>query len=253
MKKLIIFALLVMPFVAQAQRLEIYEDERGNDYLGLYAYGLQRDIVKTNDEMRASVNEAGITRRHHTTKGNEDRIGSEGYNANPEVSFAFLIAPYNVDVNGQHTSNVNETMTWTKASGWDSSIDDVNCNFEVGDSGPGAGDSPIAARPTGCAAYQGADGLDAQGEWRLPTQREIQIMFTIMEQATAFVESGEVETEILSGKYWTSTEFCVSGGATVWNAWYLNNFNGFTEYTPRGSSVSYFARCVKDLYLPINE
>lgn len=248
MKKFLVILAIIFPLVASAQRMELYVYNNYN-YLSLYAYGLPREVVKTNAEMRAALSNGdgtGVMLRHHTTKGVDQAFTSEGYNANEKMSFALLIAPYIINADGEHTSTANDDceMTWEEASGLVSSNGTYIENPE----------------PTGCAAYKGPGGIDKAGDWRLPTQRELQMMFTVVEQAIELLSSGVVDGEAATGTYWTSTEF-YSGYSTSSNdleyidtadkVWTVNNSTGQTahEYPTSKGMI----RCVRDIYETINE
>ncbi|MFI3281530.1 MAG: hypothetical protein R3Y44_06115 [Rikenellaceae bacterium] len=251
MRRLALLILLITPLVASAQRMEVYTYNSFN-FLSLYSYGLQRSVVKTNAEMRASQmngDGTGVTKRHHTTKGVDERIGDAGYNANEKITFAFIASPYNVDINGQHTSSTSDVMSWSEASGWDTSIDVGAGEYYDITTGVGVGVSTLAETPTGCAAYRGMNGTDKEGEWRLPTQREMQVMFTVIEQALGYIQSGEVESEVLDGIYWTSTEFYASGAPGY--GWSISTITGFPLYELK--TERRMVRCIKDIYETINE
>ncbi len=248
MKKILTVLAILFPLVASAQRMEVYVYNNYN-YLSLYAYGLQREVVKTNAEMRASLSNGdgtGVMLRHHTTKGVDQAVTSEGYNANEKVPFALLIAPYIINAKGEHTTTSAEdcVMTWEEASGL---IADGNGYIE----------NP---EPSGCAAYKGPGDNDKPGDWRLPTQRELQMMFTVIEQAIELLSSGVVDGEAATGTYWTSTEFSSTyeEGSddleyidTTDKAWTVNNSNGQTTHGyPTDKNI---IRCVRDIYETINE
>lgn len=246
---------MVIPFVASAQRIELYT-YNSFTYVMLRAYGLQRDVVKSNAEMRASQMNSdgtGVMRRHHTTKGFDERIGADGYNANDKISFAFIVAPRNVRADGSETSTKDENngdlITWAEASGWDTSLNTATGEALDTFTGLGTGESILASKPTGCAAYRGMNGTDKMGEWRLPTQREIQVMFTVIEQSMGYIYNKEVDHEIIQGIYWTSTEFFDS--TSVFKAWSISSITGRPNYDEK--SKKRMARCVKDIYETINE
>lgn len=250
MKKIVLIIFALIPMLATAQRMELYT-YNSSTFIALYAYGLPREVVKTNDEMKASQmngDGTGVVKRHHTTKGLDERIGDDGYNANDKISFAFIIAPYNIDINGEHTSSGETTLTWSEASGWDTSMDSQYASEDYDTTtGIGTGESILADTPTGCAAYKGINGKDKPGDWRLPTQREIQVMFTVIEQSLDYIVSGDVTHEIISGNYWSATEFYDYGS----KAWSISSITGRPSYDSK--SLTHMARCVKDIYETINE
>ncbi|MFR9650637.1 MAG: hypothetical protein SNG35_01250 [Rikenellaceae bacterium] len=259
MRPILYIILVIVPMLSFGQRMEIYTYESFK-YIALYAYGLQRDVVKTNAEMKAAQmngDGTGVMRRHHTTKGFDERIGNEGYNANDKISFAFMIAPRNVDVDGTETTKA-VLLTWAEASGWDTSLNSGSGEYYDTATGVGVGESILATEATGCAAYRGMNGKDNPGDWRLPTQREIQIMFTVIEQSLGYVASGEVDHEIIEGVYWTSTEFYSSDAPG--SAWSISSITGQPIYDKKdninaasGVNENRMARCVKDIYETINE
>ncbi len=261
MKKILILFLFIAPLMVEAQQLKIYTDSDGYNYFALYAYGLPREVVKTNQEIKDSkFGDTGIMRRHHTTKYDDAGIGSEGYNANQKLSFAFLIAPYNVDANGDPImpGMYQSEISWYDASGWDVSIDTELKPDPWGVmrlSSCLKTESVAKASPTGCAAYQGLSGEDTPGTWRLPTQREALVMFTIMEHALTMQGANEVPNLIINGKYWTSTELKTSAN---WKVWYVDSTEGKVIHSEKLDAASNypgaFARCVRDIDNdPINE
>lgn len=137
MKKIVLFILFIFPIFAIAQRVEVVavnkltgEVRRSTScdvdtedlYIAIFAYGLPRDIVRTNAEMRSSIYSGGdsgykvssvsstssntnvgyigaygVTQRHHTTKGLDEPITPNGYTAtgtgydvNHKISFGAL-------------------------------------------------------------------------------------------------------------------------------------------------------------------
>ncbi len=254
MKRILLVILLIAPILCYGQRMEVYTYNSFN-YLALYAYGLPRSVVKTNAEMRESTTNGdgtGIMRRHHTTKGVDDALGDDGFNANKKLSFAFMASPYNVNRFGKHTSTTDQEgdlMTWSEASGWDTSIDVIAGEYTYITSGVGEITYDIAETPTGCAAYKGMNDTDKEGDWRLPTQREIQVMFTVIEQALVHIQSGDVVSEVLDGVYWTSTEFF--SVANYGQGWSISNITGQPQ-DERKTELR-MTRCVKDIYETIND
>lgn len=251
--------MMIAPIYAVAQRIEVYTDANNQNikYLAVYAYGLPREVVKTNDEMRSSMfessdgSQAGVIRRHHTSKGIDEVIGSEGYNGNQKLSFAFVVAPHNVDSSGNHTQETWATSSWSQASGWDTTLDTELANELYLENAVGEGASTLASTPTGCAAYAGPNGGE-QGQWRLPTQREMLMMFTVIDQAVELIRGWSTEEySIVSGDYWTATELNPGGGTSAWKAWYVSNITGFTTHDAK--TKGYLTRCVKDIYETINE
>ncbi len=259
------------------RKTTVTEDE--DLYIAIFAYGLPRDIVHTNSQMSSSVyggdiyrgyditqpstttggyiGAHGVTQRHHTTKGVDHEITPDGnaangtgYDVNHKIAFAYLIAPYNVDSNGDPDEDSSEMLNWCVASGWDEALLSESAYTHSGDGiGVGKGDSKLATTPTGCAAYTGIGGKDNPGTWRLPTQRESQVMFTIIEYAMQLNVQYGIENTMAAGDYWTSTELFASGAN--WKAWANSSTSGSVANDEK--SLSHFARCVRDIYYKVNE
>lgn len=278
--------------VAMAQRVEVVAVNQGTGevtrkstaadgedlYIAIFAYGLPRDIVRTNAEMRSSIysgetyagavtidyeNPAngyigayGVTQRHHTTKGLDRAIsdGTNGYNVNHLVSFAYLVAPYNVNANGEVDTSSTVELDWFTASGWSDAVvatpASMSGTLNSDGIGTGVGASTLSDDPSGCAAYKGVGGEDPEGTWRLPTQREAQVMFTIIDQAIELNAAHSVGGAIVAGDYWTSTEF-IEG--TSWKAFANSSISGNMFHDENNTSTLNFARCVRDIYFKVND
>ncbi len=248
-------------------------------YIAIFAYGLPRDIVHTNSQMSNSIyggsiysgfgitppsittggyiGAYGVTQRHHTTKGVDYEITPDGnaangtgYNVNHKIAFAYLVAPYNVDRDGNPDKESTEMLNWCVASGWDEALlNELAYTHSSDGIGVGKGASTLATTPTGCAAYRGIGGKDNPGTWRLPTQRESQVMFTIIEYAIALNVQYEIENTMAAGEYWTSTELFASGAN--WKAWANSSTSGSVANYEKSSLL--YARCVRDIYYKVNE
>lgn len=163
-------------------------------------------------------NNTGATIRHTVNNGNGSNI-----NVNSKLPFHILIAP--TDVSG--------TLTWSEAMGFSNENNsNLNATF-VGSSKQG-----------GCATYVPEPGDDFPGYvglntgWRLPTQRELQLMWLLHDAIDQAFLPGYPKRNKLSGTYWSSTE----EGATT--AWYFN-FDGPAS-TKAAKTTQYKVRCVRD-------
>lgn len=160
----------------------------------------------------------GATIRHTVTAGNGGNL-----NVNSKLPFRILIAP--TDVVGD--------CTWAEAMGFGAGD---NNNLE-----PSATDG---SRQGGCATYAPPVGIDFPGYaglttgWRLPTQRELQLMWLFRESIDNAFAIQYPKRHKLTGNYWSSTE------KSAGQAWYF----GFD--IPEGKGVSktnvYKVRCVRD-------
>lgn len=110
-------------------------------------------------------------------------------------------------------------------SGWNS----VSEKFEVANAGCGRldWDKAVAA----CASYSQSSG--AAGTWRLPTGRELKLIFDVRQQLNNVVFKQD-------DGYWAATGY---GGS---NAWYVYISNGNTGNSNKFYS-SYYGHCVRDL------
>lgn len=171
------------------------------------------------------------TFRHTVNAGNGNNP-----NVNSKLPYRLLIAP--TDVPG--------TLTWAEAMGFDAAD---NGNLDVS--------ATNGVKKGGCATYKPTGEnlpgyVGVAGGWRLPTQRELQMMWLFRDAIDkAFNASGYWAAAKLKGFYWSSTEQDAA------NAWYLDfdNLQGPSgSGTPNGKGCYYYpkttptkVRCVRDL------
>ena len=171
---------------------------------------------------------AGALAVPSSTAGRVERhIQSDTPNA--KVSPKFAVSKQNIKNDGEHggtstTSGVNR-VSWAVAAGWDATAT-TGANYILG---------PNATANTGCSQYQGPIGGE-KGLWRLPTQRELQLIWIMHE---GLKKSGDF-TSFYSGYYWSATE-----GTTTNSAWAVYFNNGVTNSTNKTNT--YYVRCVRDL------
>lgn len=207
--KLFIAALIVCLFPASSAFGQQLKKENlkgtnaantGSNYAVFYSAGMPESAIWPLG-MKLSKN--GRTIRHTSQKA----IGSNII-ANDKVPFRFIIAP----ADGSATN-------WAAAGGFNASA-----NNDLQPDG--------VAAMTGCANYSTTEFPDG---WRLPTQREMMIIWLFREGINTVYDSSQ-----LSGRYWSATE------NTANKAWYMD-FNA----TVPGSNVelktnNYKFRCVRD-------
>lgn len=114
------------------------------------------------------------------------------------------------------------TGTWSAANGWLASVD--------------AGVVDVTVALTGCHSYGEAVLLADAGQWRVPTQRELILIYLVrkeLENASGFAAFNTTTS------YWSSTQ---SGNNTAWS---INMATG-AQFNSLRSSI-YRVRCVKDL------
>lgn len=173
----------------------------GREYAVFYSSGMPESAIWPLG-MKLSRN--GATIRHTSTKGNGDNI-----NVNDKVPMRFIIAP--TDGGG---------VTWAVAMGFTTSANnDLNTNGE--------------AATTGCANYSTTEY--SRGSWRLPTQREMMLMWLFREGINTIYSAAT-----LSGVYWTATESVAA------KAWYLDFSTTQPQSNVKEKNTSYKFRCVRD-------
>lgn len=160
----------------------------------------------------------GATIRHTVNQGNGNNL-----NVNSKLPFRILIAP--TDVIG--------TLTWSEAMGFDAQNNNNQDAVPTGNSKQG-----------GCSTYVPPPGENFPGyagvkQWRLPTQRELQLMWLLHDAIDQAFLPKYSKRDKLSGTYWTSTE------QNAGTAWYVN-FDGPIYSGKSPKTTQYKVRCVKD-------
>lgn len=173
----------------------------GTNYAVFYSTGMPGSAIWPLG-MKLS-NKDGRTIRHTSLKA----IGSN-INTNEKVPFRFIIAP-----------TEQSAATWAAAMGFDA-LDNSNLNPDG------------IAVASGCIEYSTAEFRKG---WRLPTQREMMIMWLFREGIDAIYNAQ------MSGQYWSATE------KEATTAWYLD-FNATAPESKAASKTtsSYKYRCVRD-------
>lgn len=127
----------------------------------------------------------------------------------------------------------NERDTWNRVAynRFAVSKTDVNADGTAGT----ATVINLATATAACSAYAGPAGGEA-GQWRLPTQRELMLCWTMKKALEAQSGFTAWNTEF----YWSSTE---SSSVTTF-AWYVYFINGDMGSKPKTNS--YHVRCVRE-------
>ena len=198
---------------------QIVFDDIVNGYSVIDCSGMPEGAVKTVAELAASkqsVADGGRVLRHrHNNQQGTYITGTYGTSAlyiNQKVSRKFAVAK----------SDAVAATNWATASGWVSRAN----NDMSGDSAPAT---------TGCAVYRGKDNTDPVGSWRLPTQRELIVIYSLkgqLEDTTGF-------TAFSSSTYWSAAEDGTS------SSWVVPFGIGNVGIGTKGTS--YGVRCVRDL------
>ena len=216
--KLFIAALLLCLLPAYAafgqqlkkENLRGTQADGGQNYAVFYSAGMP---VRAIWPLRRSLMKNGRTDRHTSLSA----IGSNT-DVNDKVPFRFIIARADGD-NASPTATT--TTTWAGAMGLNTSEN----NQMIADG---------TAADDGCAIYK---TREFPSGWRLPTQREMMVMWLFQEGINAIYPSGQLST---TGKYWTATEKDAS------NAWLMDFSTTAPQSTTDRKSQVYRFRCVRD-------
>ena len=219
-KSLGVSVILVSLIFTQDVLSQVVFDDIARGYSIIDCSGMAVGAVKTADELAASkqpelVGGRVLRHRQYVSQQGDYIGGTNGISflyINQKVSRKFAVAK----------SDAMAATDWARASGWASGAN----NDYTGSPGNAT---------TGCAVYRGKDSTDESGCWRLPTQREFLIIYSLKDQlagTTGF-------TAFSSGNYCCATEF--DGGT----CWYLRFQDGFMSATSKFHS--YGVRCVRDL------
>ena len=205
-------------------------------YAAIDCSGMPKRSVKSPEELVKSKivdvsNGSSRVRRHLQIAGVGGYINSSsGTNStlivNSKVSRRFAISTTDINDYGESTTTEG-ISSWAAASGWEYG---ANYNIE-------GADLPALS---GCVLYKGKDNKESEfGKWRLPTQRELLVIYTLYGQ----LESTSVSTGLnvfVNGNYVSSSEFAMSQYLSV----DIIAGGVYTSYKgARGSKV----RCIRDL------
>ena len=217
--KLFITALILslLPVAAVGQQLKkefrkgTNSANPGSDYAVFYSSGIPESAIWPLG-MKLSRN--GATIRHTESKGNGTNTS-----VNDKVPFRFIIAP--TEESGKY---------WAAAMGFHSGTEGDNMNLDP--------DGTFASGFSGgCKNYSTTEF--PKGSWRLPTQRELMLMWLFREGINTIYASPPA-SKLTENKYWSATEQATN------KAWYMD----FNATTPQSGFISkttamYF-RCVRD-------
>lgn len=144
-------------------------------------------------------------------------VNSQNSTINNALPPRFEVAKTDAQLNG---SSGGYTMTWAQASGWTTASDN-------------SGSAGVVASPaTGCNAYTETSG--DLGTWRVPTQREMYIIFFMRKELGA-----DSFTGLGAANYWTSSQIASNLG------WYGVRGNSTLGFG--GKTTIMNVRCIRDL------
>lgn len=211
----LILSLLPVAAVGQQLKKEFLKGTNsanpGSDYAVFYSSGIPESAIWPLG-MKLSRN--GATIRHTESKGNGTNTS-----VNDKVPFRFIIAP--TEESGKY---------WAAAMGFHSGTEGDNMNLDP--------DGTFASGFSGgCKNYSTTEF--PKGSWRLPTQRELMLMWLFREGINTIYASPPA-SKLTENKYWSATEQATN------KAWYMD----FNATTPQSGFISkttamYF-RCVRD-------
>lgn len=156
----------------------------------------------------------GATIRHQVNKGNGGNLA-----VNDRIPFRFIVATADVGDNNKN---------WMIMQGVTDGGSDENADFST-------------TANTGCRWYGTAGAPGAGRKWRVPTQRELQLMWMFREPIGLIYKENPMEESNKTKRYWSSTE---KGADQAW----------FFEFTPgipycdtqAKSTENGMVRCVSD-------
>lgn len=156
------------------------------------------------------------------------------YNPNTYISKLFAVAPTDIYDDGATTqgNGNSNTMNWSAAAGFLITIHNNHLNIRS------------SATEKGCYMYQGKNGTDPKGTWRLPVQREL-ILMCILKEPLAKTSK---ETDFVSfypEQYWSAAEYTSSrrSACTV-------DFSNKVITNSLDMARKIRVRCVKEILLP---
>lgn len=186
-------------------------------YAVIYAEGLSGAAQwQPGFNMMSAVSGGGeekrATIRHQVSKGNGGNTS-----VNDRIPYRFIVAPTDLT-----------NATWMSAAGVGSNNKgNLNATF-------------MSAENSGCAKY-GTTGQPGAGRtWRVPTQRELQLMWLYRVPIGIVYPRAPMEESVPTKFYWASTEQDAD------NAWAFDfRFNMPSCFTQNKGTTSY-VRCVSD-------
>lgn len=153
----------------------------------------------------------GATIRHQVSNGNGGNLS-----VNDKIPLRFIVAP----------TDVASSATWMQAEGVTDGNGNLNADFEG------------ATADTGCRNY-GKTTAGAGRSWRVPTQRELQLMWMFRVPIGIIYPDALMENPSTKN-YWASTEKDAN------NAWAFDFKEGVPRCFWQSKTTSANVRCVSD-------
>ncbi len=182
----------------------------GDTFAVIYAEGMAKSAQWVTG-FRMMRN--GTTIRHQVSGGNGGNVS-----VNDKIPMRFIVAKTDLPV-----------LTWMQAEGGTGGSNDLNADF-------------AGVANTGCRRYGSAGQPGAGRTWRVPTQRELQLMWLFRQPIGVIYQLNPMEdtNSILSKKYWSSTE------KDAGNAWIFDFKKDDPHCFWQAKSTPAYVRCVSD-------
>ena len=164
------------PMGVFGQYIQKEENIGGKTYAVIYADGLA-GVARWTPGVKMMRN--GATIRHQVSKGNGGNLS-----VNDRIPFRFIVAPEDVG---------NNDGSWMTVQG-------------VNDGGQNQNPDFTTTANTGCRWYGTAGAPGAGRKWRVPTQRELQLMWMFREPIRVIYQNKPMEEAGKTKRYWSSTE-----------------------------------------------
>lgn len=152
----------------------------------------------------------GATIRHQVSKGNGNNLS-----VNDKIPLRFIVAPTDIG-----------PVSWIAATGVTDGDNNLNTDFTTQSN-------------TGCRNY-GTTTEGANRKWRVPTQRELQLMWLFREVIPQVYTGAPMEDTTQSKRYWAATE------QDATNAWYFDFKKNYPECSWQLKTSTGYVRCVSD-------
>lgn len=207
---MLLFILTCFGFPSDASGQFIRKEVAGvKTYAVIYAEGMAKSAQWVAG-FRMMRN--GTTIRHQVSGGNGGNLS-----VNDKIPMRFIVAPTDLSA-----------LTWMQAEGGTGGGNDLNADF----AGP---------QNTGCRLYGSAGQPGAGRKWRVPTQRELQLMWMFRVPVGVIYPSAPMETATAVTKnYWSSTE------KDAGNAWFFDFKKDEPSCSWQTKSTPAYVRCVSD-------
>lgn len=201
----VVWILISIPVDAFGQYIQ-KESVNGSTFGIIYSEGLAKSAQW---DLGFKMMRNGTTIRHKVSGGNGGNL-----NVNDKIPMRFIVAPTDV-----------ANVSWSQAAGATGGNGNLNADF-------------TASADTGCRNY-GKTSNGAGRTWRVPTQRELQLMWLFREPVGIIYPAAQMESTSTKN-YWASTEKDAD------NAWFFDFKQGVPHCFWQPKTTLCNVRCVSD-------